>query len=211
MQDEATLVDHTIKIVLVGDSGVGKSSIVMRFTERKFDPSIACTIGVDFKLEMQDYSDANGKNLKVMLNLWDTAGQEKFQSLTPSYYRGAHVILLAYDITKRESFLHLPKWLDECDLYASSNVLKILVGDKIDLDDKKVSAEEAKDFARKNNLKFSLECSSKDGRGVDEIFTQLINAVLNDSALEAQTMTGAKKEEILIKEQSTNEASICDC
>jgi hypothetical protein len=79
------------------------------------------------------------------------------------------------------------------------------------LEDRKVSPEEAKEFVRKNNLKLYLECSSKDGRGVDEIFTHLINAVLNDPVLEAQTLTGAKKEEILIKEQATNEASLCDC
>jgi len=184
------LYDHLIKIVFVGDSAVGKSSILVRFTEGQFDSNLAATIGVDFKVHLVDLEN----QVKVNLTIWDTAGQEKFSSMTSSYYRGAHGIFLVYDVTKRESFTHVAKWLAEIDMYATNNdIVKYLIGNKIDLgeDKRAVSEAEGKQFAAKNNLLF-IECSSKDDIGINTAFETLINAVLDSPSLIEETATKKK-------------------
>eukprot|EP01105_Mastigella_eilhardi_P004136 TRINITY_DN1548_c0_g1_i1.p2 TRINITY_DN1548_c0_g1~~TRINITY_DN1548_c0_g1_i1.p2 ORF type:complete len:164 (+),score=47.28 TRINITY_DN1548_c0_g1_i1:83-574(+) len=120
--------DHLFKILLIGDSGVGKSSILLRFSDDSFEEDMPCTIGVDFKIK---YVDHNGKCINM--TIWDTAGQEKFRSLTSSYYRGTHGICLVYDVSKRESFAHLNQWLNEVELYTTNpDAIKMLIGNKVD-------------------------------------------------------------------------------
>ena len=121
--------DYVFKILLVGNSAVGKSSLLMRFADDIFSDNFLPTIGVDFKIRTIQTGDSI-----VKLQMWDTAGQEKFKTITAAYYRGAQGVILTYDITDRKSFIDLQNWLSEIGKYARENVVKILVGNKKDLE-----------------------------------------------------------------------------
>ena len=135
-----------LKILIIGESGVGKSSLLLRFTDDQFDPDQEATIGVDFKVKV---IDNNGN--KVKLAIWDTAGQERFRTLTPSYYRGAQGAILVYDISSRESFQKVEDWLNELETYSTNHdLIKMLVGNKCDIEgERMVSREEGQKCARK--------------------------------------------------------------
>lgn len=126
-------VPPTLKILLLGDSGVGKSCLLLRFTDDTFSDEQQSTIGVDYRFKMVENVSPNFPSLKLML--WDTAGQERFRTLTSSYYRGAHGIILAYDVTKRESFEDIQSiWLKELEAYIQlDKVCIMLIGNKVDL------------------------------------------------------------------------------
>uniref|UniRef100_A0AAQ4RL76 small monomeric GTPase n=1 Tax=Gasterosteus aculeatus aculeatus TaxID=481459 RepID=A0AAQ4RL76_GASAC len=146
----------TLKLLIIGESGVGKSSLLLRFTEDTFDPEQPATIGVDFKVKTLSI-DGN----KAKLAIWDTAGQERFRTLTPSYYRGAQGVILVYDVTKRETFTKLENWLNELETYTTRNdLVKMLVGNKIDRDDHEVDRNEGLKFARKHSMLFIVTRSS---------------------------------------------------
>jgi len=122
--------DYLFKLLLIGDSGVGKSCMLLRFADDTYTESYISTIGVDFKIRT---ISLDGKTIK--LQIWDTAGQERFRTISSTYYRGAHGIIVVYDITNHESFANVKRWLTEIDKYARENVNKLLVGNKSDLDD----------------------------------------------------------------------------
>eukprot|EP00252_Welwitschia_mirabilis_P002287 TRINITY_DN1219_c0_g1_i4.p1 TRINITY_DN1219_c0_g1~~TRINITY_DN1219_c0_g1_i4.p1 ORF type:complete len:139 (+),score=26.97 TRINITY_DN1219_c0_g1_i4:57-473(+) len=128
----ATDFDYLFKILLVGDSAVGKSCLLLRFTEDSYAESYVSTIGVDFKIKT---IELDGKTIKFQI--WDTAGQERFKTVTSSYYRGAHGIIIVYDITDIDSFDHVKNWLSEIERYTKDGVDKILVGNKCDLEEKR--------------------------------------------------------------------------
>ena len=147
--------DHLFKLLLIGDSGVGKSCLLLRFADDTYTESYISTIGVDFKIRTMELE---GKTIK--LQIWDTAGQERFRTITSSYYRGAHGIIIVYDVTDMESFNNVKTWLQEIDKYASDSVNKLLVGNKCDLVVKKtVDTGVAKEFADSLNIPF-LETSA---------------------------------------------------
>ena len=125
--------EHLFKLLVIGDSGVGKSCILLRFSDDVFTDNFISTIGVDFKIKKLDI---NGQQVKMQI--WDTAGQERFRTITSSYYRGAHGIIIVYDITNKESFDHVERWLNEIKTFAGDNVEKVLVGNKCDLESKRV-------------------------------------------------------------------------
>merc|ERR1719222_1687760 len=130
------------KLLLIGDSGVGKSCLLLRFADDTYTDSYVSTIGVDFKMRTLNLE---GRTCK--LQIWDTAGQERFRTITSSYYRGAHGIIIVYDVTDKESFNNVKHWMQEIDKYASETVNKLLVGNKCDLSSKKVvSSDEAKEL-----------------------------------------------------------------
>eukprot|EP01087_Luapelamoeba_hula_P023463 TRINITY_DN862_c0_g1_i3.p1 TRINITY_DN862_c0_g1~~TRINITY_DN862_c0_g1_i3.p1 ORF type:complete len:175 (+),score=30.47 TRINITY_DN862_c0_g1_i3:99-623(+) len=164
--------DHLFKLLIIGDSATGKSSILLRFTDDEFDEDHPCTIGVDFKVKLMDFGDK-----RINLTIWDTAGQEKFRALTSSYYRGTQGIILVYDVTNRASFQHLNDWLGEIDMYCNnSDVVKLLVGNKIDKEKREVSREEGAAFAQSKAMVF-IECSAKTKLGIHQAFEELVNKV----------------------------------
>ena len=168
--------DYLFKLLLIGNSSVGKSSLLFRFVENVWDDSFVPTIGVDFKLKTLE---VNGK--KVKLQIWDTAGQERFKNITASYYRGGNGVLVVYDITERESFDNLTSWLIEIEKNANKNVYKLLIGNKCDLEDKrKVTYQEGKDFAESNGMKF-IETSAKDNTKVQEAFELLTSEIMKSA------------------------------
>eukprot|EP01121_Diplochlamys_sp_Union-15-3_P021134 TRINITY_DN8453_c0_g1_i1.p1 TRINITY_DN8453_c0_g1~~TRINITY_DN8453_c0_g1_i1.p1 ORF type:complete len:213 (-),score=45.66 TRINITY_DN8453_c0_g1_i1:57-665(-) len=194
--------DHIFKILFVGDSGVGKSSLLLRTTEDKFYDEQTPTIGVDFKQHMFLTS---GK--RINLTIWDTAGQEKFRSLTTSYYRGTQGIILVYDITSEESFSHVFNWLEEVEIHSSNvDVVKVLVGNKLDQERKRVvTKERAMSFAKEKKLIFG-ECSSKTGEGVREIVEEMVKTILNTPAV----WSSSPVNKVTIAETSNN-SSWCPC
>ncbi|KAG6678313.1 hypothetical protein I3843_14G072500 [Carya illinoinensis] len=128
--------DYLIKLLLIGDSGVGKSCLLLRFSDGSFTTSFITTIGIDFKIRT---IELDGKRIK--LQIWDTAGQERFRTITTAYYRGAMGILLVYDVTDESSFNNIRNWIRNIEQHASDNVNKILVGNKADMDESKRSAK----------------------------------------------------------------------
>lgn len=172
--------DYLFKCLIIGDSGIGKSSIVTRFVDNMFIDSYITTIGVDFKIKTLNINDKN-----VKLQIWDTAGQERFRTITTSYYRGAHIILLCYDITDRNSFNNLVLWLNEIKKYGSESVIIILCGTKLDMEEKRtVLVEEAQNFADTNNIKY-IEISSKNDINIFTMF----NTVILDKILKNDILT----------------------
>lgn len=181
--------DHLFKLLMIGDAGVGKSSMLLRFTDDSFDDHIQSTIGVDFKVK---HMDVMGKRVK--LTIWDTAGQERFRTLTSSYYRGAQGVVMVYDVTRRDSFENLDQWLKEIKLYSPNNgegVVKLLVGNKIDLE-REVSREEAEAWARSQGMLF-LEASAKTKMGIRQCFLEVVQKILEDPDLLSNTVPGRSK------------------
>jgi len=169
--------DYLFKLLLIGDSGVGKSCLLLRFADDTYTESYISTIGVDFKIRT---IELDGKTIK--LQIWDTAGQERFRTITSSYYRGAHGIIVVYDVTDQESFNNVKQWLHEIDRYACENVNKLLVGNKSDLTSKRVvSFDSAKEFADNLGIEF-LETSAKNATNVEQAFMTMAAQIKNRMA-----------------------------
>eukprot|EP01069_Polyplicarium_translucidae_P010704 Polyplicarium_translucidae@DN3393_c0_g1_i1.p3 len=165
MGDTSQEFDRLFKLVLIGDSGVGKSCILLRFSDDAFTTSYITTIGVDFRFRTIPVD----KEL-IKLQIWDTAGQERFRTITSAYYRGADGIIIMYDTTDTVSFEHVDDWLAEVSLYAEEDTVKILVGNKCDLSTHRVvTREQGKRKAEELGLSF-IETSAKDATNVEEAF-----------------------------------------
>ena len=166
---------YIIKILTLGYTTVGKTSVVLRFSEDKFVENQFATIGIDFKTKYIKIGDAT-----VKVFFWDTAGQEKFQNIAKQYYKGANGVLLMYDITNRKTFERINFWLKEIKEHNKIEDLFVcLVGNKLDLEEKReVSTEEGENYAKENNLQF-FEVSAKSGIGVDELFSKVIKGAMN--------------------------------
>ncbi|BGP42175.1 GTP-binding protein [Rhodotorula kratochvilovae] len=168
------------KMLLIGDSGVGKSCLLLRFCDDAWTPSFITTIGIDFKIRT---IELEGKRIK--LQIWDTAGQERFRTITTAYYRGAMGILLVYDVTDERSFNNIRTWHANVEQHASEGVNKILIGNKCDWTDKKViSEQQGQELADELGLRF-LETSAKSNINVEQAFFALasdIKARLIDTA-----------------------------
>merc|ERR1711904_176020 len=156
---------YLFKYIIIGDTGVGKSCLLLQFTDKRFQPVHDLTIGVEFGARM-----VNVEQKQIKLQIWDTAGQESFRSITRSYYRGAAGALLVYDITRRETFRHLTSWLEESRQHASPNMTIMLIGNKCDDEEKRaVTYEEGESFAKQHGLLF-LETSAKTAHNVEDAF-----------------------------------------
>nr|XP_029123116.1 GTP-binding protein YPTM2 isoform X2 [Elaeis guineensis] len=179
--------DYLFKLLLIGDSGVGKSCLLLRFAKIR-------TVEQD------------GKTIK--LQIWDTAGQERFRTITSSYYRGAHGIIVVYDVTDQESFNNVKQWLNEIDRYASENVNKLLVGNKCDLTANKViSSETAKAFADEMGIPF-METSAKDATNVEQAFMAMA-AAIKDRMASQPAMNNARPPTVQIRGQPVNQKTTC--
>ena len=168
--------DYIFKVLLIGNSDVGKSSLILRYVDQIWNDVFVPTIGVDFKVKSLEVD----KKL-VKMQIWDTAGQERFRNVISSYFKGAHGILLIYDITAKDSFKELENWLGEVERNANSQVLKILIGNKCDLEDKReISKDEGESFAMRNGMQF-METSAKLNTNVNEAFEALAKIMVESS------------------------------
>ena len=164
--------DYLFKVVLIGDSGVGKSNLLSRFTRNEFNLESKSTIGVEFATKS---IQAEGKTIKAQI--WDTAGQERYRAITSAYYRGAVGALLVYDISKHSTFENVERWLKELRDHAESNIVVMLVGNKSDLRHlRAVETDEAMAFAEQHNLAF-IETSALDASGVDTAFQRILTEI----------------------------------
>jgi Ras-related protein Rab-1A len=160
------------KILLLGDAHTGKSSILNVYKNDMFYDNEVSTIGVEFMIK---YIDFNGEQIK--LQIWDTAGQERFRSITSSYYRGSDGILLVFDITNRQSFLNIKKWINDVDKFIDKDYQKILIGNKFDLNYKReVTYEESVEFADSLDINY-IETSAKDNINIENIFMYLVKNI----------------------------------
>jgi Ras-related protein Rab-1A len=176
---DRTEYDYLFKIIIIGDSGIGKSAILFRFADDLYNDGYISTIGVDFKIRT---ILVNGKIVK--LQIWDTAGQERFRTITTSYYRGSHIIFMCYDITDRKTFSNLNMWKNEIKKFANLNIKVVLCGTKMDLSSQRqVSEEEGNTFAINNGYTF-FEVSAKYNKNIDELFEKTSEELLNNFLIE---------------------------
>ena len=164
------------KILLLGDSSVGKTCFLMRYTDNTFQDIHMSTIGLDYKLKNVQLDD--GKMIKIQV--WDTAGQDRFRSITKNYYKGAHGIVLIYDITEKKSFANVKNWMDQIKEEVSDRVTIILVGNKIDDEEHRaVTKEQGESMAKEFNVMF-FECSAKTGENIDSTFNDLVKKIVEN-------------------------------
>ncbi|XP_074311390.1 ras-related protein RABA5a-like [Silene latifolia] len=170
--EEQSSEDYLFKIVLIGDSAVGKSNLLVRFARDEFYPNSKSTIGVEFQTQKVEI---NGKEIKAQI--WDTAGQERFRAVTSAYYRGAVGALVVYDISRRRTFDSVGRWLNELNTHSDMNVVTILVGNKSDLNDaREVSTAEGKALAETQGL-FFIETSALDSSNVAVAFQTVVKEI----------------------------------
>ncbi|KAL5007990.1 hypothetical protein ScPMuIL_013571 [Solemya velum] len=164
--------DYLFRIVLIGDSGVGKSCLLLRFADNTWTDTFITTIGVDFKIRTVDL---DGKRIK--LQIWDTAGQDRFKAITSCYYRGANGVIVVYDVTDMDSFYNVKNWLAEVERYSSENVVKLIVGNKSDMKTKRVVAfETGQEFCDRLGIRF-LETSAKSSSNVVQAFMAMTSEI----------------------------------
>ncbi|KAI3371299.1 hypothetical protein L3Q82_023919 [Scortum barcoo] len=177
--------DYLFKLLLIGDSGVGKTCLLFRFSEDSFNTTFISTIGIDFKIRT---IELDGKRVK--LQIWDTAGQERFRTITTAYYRGAMGIMLVYDICNEKSFENIKNWIRNIEEHASSDVEKMILGNKCDMTDRRqVSKDRGEKLAIDYGVKF-METSAKSSYMVEEAFYTMGRDILHN--LSSKTVSGSK-------------------
>jgi small GTP-binding protein len=165
--------NYLFKYIIIGDASVGKSNILLKYAHNQFKPEYQLTIGVEFGAKNVEIN-----NKIYRIQIWDTAGQENFRSITRAYYKNSVCALVVYDITNRESFNDVQTWIDDCKSQSPKNIYMLLVGNKEDLaeSERQVSYEEGSEFAQKNNMLF-FETSAKTGLNIDEVFVRSSGAI----------------------------------
>ena len=192
--------DTVYKVLLLGDSSVGKTCFLLRYCDRTFQEAHLSTIGLDYRLKTMTLE--NNKNIK--LQIWDTAGQDRFRALTKNYYKGANGIILIYDISTTQTFENVKVWINQIKEEANANVIIYLVGNKIDLpkDKRTVSEEEGQKLADEYKFLFK-EASAKEGTNVNEIFQELVEKI--DAEAKPEVLNTEKKNQLYqAKEKKRN-------
>ncbi|XP_056280868.1 ras-related protein Rab-19-like [Pseudoliparis swirei] len=192
--------DFLFKIILIGDSNVGKTCLVQNFKSGIFSERQQNTIGVDFTVRTVDIE---GKRVKMQV--WDTAGQERFRTITQSYYRSAHGAIIAYDITRRPTFDSVENWIKEVETYGASNVVLVLIGNKTDLEqERQVLFEEACDLAKDKEILAALETSAKESQNVEEAFILMARELLSRNGLNVhqESLKSSDTPQVLLRSNS---------
>ncbi|XP_053110752.1 ras-related protein Rab-19 isoform X2 [Hemicordylus capensis] len=202
--------DYLFKIILIGDSNVGKTCVVHRFKSGQYHAKQQNTIGVDFTVRSLEIDSK-----KVKIQVWDTAGQERFRTITQSYYRSAHGAILAYDMTRRSTFESIPHWIHEIEKYGAANLVLMLIGNKSDEADKRqVLFEDACTLAEKHGLLAVLETSAKEAQNVDEVFILMAKELMARNTLQLHGENGSSdhiqldSKPVLVTQE---EKSSCSC
>jgi Ras-related protein Rab-8A len=190
--------DHLFKLLIIGESGVGKTCLLLRFTDDSFTANHLTTIGIDFKIKI-----INLENKLIKLQIWDTAGQERFRTITKTYYKGAHGIILTYDVTDETSFKNIKNWIKQIEQNAQNTVCKVLVGNKCDKPDRKVSEEQGKTLAQEYGMQF-FETSAKSNQNVNETFTFLTKEILKGN-----TGTNSGSGKTITKQEKKKKEKCC--
>lgn len=192
-----------VKIVLLGDQGVGKSSLVLRFAKGVFEPTEA-TIGAAYLTQTVTI-----KGRQIKFDIWDTAGQERYHSLAPMYYRGAQAAIVVYDLTKKNTFVRAQRWVNELRQLANPNVLIALAGNKADMaaEARDVTVEEARSYAQEQKLMY-VETSAKSGMSVSDIFLVLAEKICNVPTQQSRN-PGANRVNIKNSRNSEEKSSGC--
>jgi len=191
---EGSNYDYLFKVVLIGDSGVGKSNLLSRFTRNEFNLESKSTIGVEFATRT---INVDGKTVKAQI--WDTAGQERYRAITSAYYRGAVGALLVYDIAKHATYVNVTRWLKELRDHADSNIVIMLVGNKSDLKHlRAVPTDESKAFSEENGLSF-IETSALDASNVESAF----QTILTDIYRIVSSKSLEQSEDVIVPSQNT--------
>jgi len=202
--DNSKLQIPPLKLLMLGDSGVGKSSIICQFAENTFNGNLIATVGVDFKVKKMLH-----KGQHLVLRIWDTAGQEQFKTITRQYYRGAMGVVLVYDVTDIKTFQHIAYWLRNIQQYASPSVARILVANKVDLEStRQVTTEMGELFARQIGIPY-FECSAKDAVKVDAAFHGLADCILE--TLKQEQLAAAQNDtgEVSLEQKSESKGKCC--
>ena len=164
--------NYLLKFIIIGDAAVGKSNLLVRYTSEQFKEEYQLTIGVEFGSNNVIIGDNTYR-----IQIWDTAGQENFRSITRSYYKNTACAIIVYEISNKKSFENISSWIEECKNTAPKSILMVLVGNKCDLEDnREVTEEEGREFAEKNGMLF-FETSAKTGKNVEELFKQSVKVI----------------------------------
>lgn len=184
--------DYLFKIVLIGDSAVGKSNFLSRYTKNEFSPNSKATIGVEFQTKTLEIDK---KEIKAQI--WDTAGQERFRAVTSAYYRGAVGALLVYDISRRQTFQNICRWLEELRMHTDAGIVTMLVGNKCDLKEaREVLVDDGMALAQSENL-FFMETSALDSTNVSVAFQTIVKEIYNVTSRKVLSFDEQKPETTL--------------
>lgn len=193
--------DYLFKLIVIGDTNTGKSCVLSRFTDDAFSNNFISTIGVDFKVKT-----INIDNKLIKIQCWDTAGQCRFRTITNSYYRGANGVIITYDITNKKSFDNIESWLTDVDKFSSDSAIRMLVGTKTDLTEKReVAIEEVELLATKLNISY-IETSAKENINIEDIFINLSTELL---AQKKNILESNKEKRIFIKKNLQKKDNTC--
>ncbi|XP_072313774.1 ras-related protein Rab-15-like isoform X1 [Eucyclogobius newberryi] len=189
MSGMAKQYDVLFRLLMLGDSGVGKTSMLRRFTDSEFESSYISTIGVDFKMKTLEID-----GVKVRVQIWDTAGQERYKTITKQYYRRAQGIIFVYDITDESTFQHISKWVGDVDEFTPNQVQRVLVGNKSDEQpNRQVSLELGVKLANSYGMDF-FETSASSNRNINESFTRVVELVLQAHKSDIDSLIGSLDE-----------------
>jgi len=199
--------DYIIKLLTLGETEVGKTSIVLRYSDDKFHDNKIATIGIDFKIKI-----IKKGNEKIKVSIYDTAGQERFKNIVKHYYKGANGVLLIYDITKRDTFEKLEFWLEDLKENSDNlnNLFIYLIGNKNDLEERReVDFEEANKFAKEKNIPY-IEVSAKTGNNIKKLFDEMIKGTLTKIiTFEKNNLSNSINLSFLENEETSSKNKMC--